>query len=118
MDGRLTGLAEDDGDAGRPILGDPRADGGSEGRFGGLGTVGNVGEGAEQEKLNEVGKTRGAGPWRARRWESSVRWSAGPYIPGKPPLPRMASIWRIIFFAPPPFIIFIICCICWNCFSS
>ena len=30
----------------------------------------------------------------------------------------MASIWRIIFFAPPPCIIFIIFCICWNCFSS
>ena len=34
------------------------------------------------------------------------------YMPGKPPLPRMASNWRIIFLPPPPFIIFIICCIC------
>lgn len=34
------------------------------------------------------------------------------YIPGNPPLPLMASSWRIIFFEPPPFIIFIIFCIC------
>jgi hypothetical protein len=32
------------------------------------------------------------------------------YIPGNPPLPFMASIWRIIFFIPPPFIIRIIFC--------
>jgi hypothetical protein len=31
---------------------------------------------------------------------------------------RMASIWRIIFFMFPPFNIFIIFCICWNCFIS
>jgi hypothetical protein len=31
-------------------------------------------------------------------------------------LPFMASSWRIIFFDPPPFIIFIIFCICWNCY--
>ena len=51
-----------------------------------------------------------------KRWPASGRPST--YIPGKPPRPFMASIWRIIFFAPPPFIIFIIFCICWNCFSS
>ena len=30
------------------------------------------------------------------------------YIPGSPPLPFIASIWRIIFRAPPPLNIFII----------
>jgi hypothetical protein len=34
------------------------------------------------------------------------------HIPGKPPLPFIASIWRMSFFPPPPFIIFIIFCIC------
>ena len=29
-----------------------------------------------------------------------------------PPLPRIISIWRIIFFPPPPFSIRIIFCIC------
>ena len=43
---------------------------------------------------------------------------AGLHIPENPPLPFIASIWRIIFFAPPPFIILIIFCICWNCFRS
>jgi hypothetical protein len=33
------------------------------------------------------------------------------HIPGNPPLPFMASSWRIIFFQPPPFIILIIFCI-------
>src|SRR5438874_1712039 len=33
------------------------------------------------------------------------------YIPGNPPLSFIISIWRMNFFAPPPFIIFIICCI-------
>jgi len=34
-------------------------------------------------------------------------------IRGKPPLPRLciSSIWRIIFFDPPPFMAFIIFCI-------
>ncbi len=36
----------------------------------------------------------------------------GAYMPGKPPRPRIASIWRIIFFPPPPLNIFIIFCIC------
>jgi hypothetical protein len=38
------------------------------------------------------------------------------YIPGNPPFPLLciASIWRIIFFEPPPFIIRIIFCICWR----
>jgi hypothetical protein len=40
------------------------------------------------------------------------------HIPGKPPRLRIISICRIIFLPPPPFIIFIIFCICWNCFSS
>ena len=44
--------------------------------------------------------------------------AAVPHMPGNPPLPRMLSIWRIIFFAPPPLNIFIICCICVNCFMS
>jgi hypothetical protein len=34
------------------------------------------------------------------------------HIPGNPPLPRIISIWRIIFFPPPPLNIFIIFCIC------
>ena len=37
------------------------------------------------------------------------------HIPGNPPLPFIASIWRIIFFPPPPRIIFIIFCIGWKC---
>ena len=42
----------------------------------------------------------------------AVAHRAAAHIPGKPPLPFIASIWRIIFFAPPPLNIFIICCIC------
>jgi hypothetical protein len=53
-----------------------------------------------------------------REAETEAARYLGDHIPGKPPRPFMASIWRIIFFAPPPFIIFIIFCICWNCFSS
>ncbi len=34
------------------------------------------------------------------------------YIPGNPPLPLMASIWRMSFFWFPPRIILIIFCIC------
>jgi len=49
----------------------------------------------------------------SRRVTDGAPFRAG-HIPGKPPLPFIASIWRIIFFMPepPPFIIFIICCIC------
>jgi len=34
------------------------------------------------------------------------------HIPGKPPFPFIASIWRIIFFWFPPFIIRMTFCIC------
>lgn len=37
---------------------------------------------------------------------------ASPHMPGNPPFPFIASNLRIIFFPPPPFIIFIIFCIC------
>jgi hypothetical protein len=42
--------------------------------------------------------------------ERSTQVGAAPqltHIPGKPPLPFMASSWRIIFFDPPPFIVLI-----------
>ncbi len=34
------------------------------------------------------------------------------YVPGNPPSPFMASIWRMSFFWFPPFIMRIIFCIC------
>ena len=65
---------------------------------------------AERSRVLRVARPRRA--WRA---EGESREGILPHIPGKPPpLPRrcISSIWRIIFFDPPPFIIFIIFCIC------
>jgi len=75
--------------------------------------------------ISTIGSLLGAKEWTSRS-EVTLQNGFGhgahgaTHIPGNPPLPRLciSSIWRIIFFDPPPFISFIIFCICcgywWN----